>query len=57
MTTCHCDGPPHAYDPKWCREGVQVSNGVRTPINKRIAAARLELQAAQLRAEADREEQ
>jgi hypothetical protein len=18
MTTCHCDGPPHPYDPSWC---------------------------------------
>lgn len=17
--TCHCDGPPHAYDPSWCK--------------------------------------
>lgn len=17
--TCHCDGPPHPYDPSWCR--------------------------------------
>lgn len=21
MSTCHCDGPPHSYDPKWRREG------------------------------------
>lgn len=21
MATCHCDGPPHTYDPSWCRAG------------------------------------
>jgi hypothetical protein len=23
--TCHCDGPPHYYDPSWCREGKQAN--------------------------------
>ena len=21
MATCHCDGPPHTYDPSWCGVG------------------------------------
>jgi hypothetical protein len=50
MTTCHCDGPAHTYTPGWCRSGRDRDGN---PINKRIAAAELELRAAQLRAEAD----
>ncbi len=51
MTTCSCDGPPHLYDPKWCGAGRATGSG--EPINKRLAAAELELRAARLRAEAD----
>ena len=50
MATCYCDGPAHAYSPSWCRAGR--GNGGK-PINKSIAAAQLELQAAQMRAEAE----
>lgn len=50
MSTCVCDGPPHAYDPSWCGEGKRA--GDREPINLDIAAARLELEAAKLRARA-----
>jgi len=50
MSNCHCDGPPHAYSPGWCGAG-RGDDG--HPINKRIAAAQLELRAAQLRAEAE----
>lgn len=53
---CSCDGPPHTYDPKWCGAGVKSGSGSRQePIDKRIAAAQLELRAAQLRAEAEAE--
>lgn len=52
MATCWCDGPAHTYDPSWCRAG---RNQDGKPINKLIAAAQLELQAAQLRAEAEAE--
>lgn len=52
MSVCYCDGPAHTYSPGWCREG-RGRDG--KPIDKRIAAARLELQAAQLRAEAEAE--
>jgi hypothetical protein len=52
MSTCHCDGPPHTYSPGWCRAG---RDGNGKPINKNLAAAQLELQAAQLRAEAEAE--
>lgn len=54
MTTCHCDGPPHKYDPAWCYAG-KGDDG--KPINKRLAAVALELQAAKLRAEADAEDE
>ncbi len=50
MTLCICDGPAHLYSPGWCREGKD-SQGA--PINKLIAAAQLELKAAQLRAESN----
>lgn len=50
MSTCYCDGPAHTYSPGWCRAG-RGRDG--RPIDKRLAAAQLELQAAQLRAEAD----
>jgi hypothetical protein len=52
MSTCYCDGPGHPYAPSWCREGRDHAG---RPINKTVAAARLELQAAQLRAEAEAE--
>ncbi len=50
MSTCYCDGPAHQYDPSWCGAG-RARGGV--PIDKRIAAAELELRAARLRAQAD----
>lgn len=53
MATCHCDGPPHAYTPSWCRAGRGADG---RPINKVLAAAQLEVQAAQLRAEAESEQ-
>jgi hypothetical protein len=27
MATCHCDGPPHTYDPSWCRAGKGDNGG------------------------------
>ncbi len=52
MSVCYCDGPGHQYKASWCQEG-RDDHG--QPINKSIAAARLELRAAQLRAEAAEE--
>jgi len=34
MTTCHCDGPPHAYYPTWCREG-RTDRGTPIPLEDR----------------------
>lgn len=50
MPMCSCDGPSHVYDPSWCGEGKRT--GDRKPINSDMAAARLELEAAKLRAQA-----
>ena len=33
MTTCHCDGPPHAYNPSWCGVGRGDNGG---PIGPQI---------------------
>lgn len=27
MAMCSCDGPPHPYDPQWCRAGIVPTNG------------------------------
>lgn len=51
MTLCVCDGPAHLYTPSWCGEGREP--GTRKPINKKMAAARLRLEAAKLEAELD----
>lgn len=56
MTMCSCDGPPHHYNPSWCGAGVKSGTPNREPINKRLAAAELELRATRLRAEAEAEE-
>lgn len=52
MTTCYCDGPGHVYKASWCGAGRGIDG---KPINKRIAAAKAELRAAELAAEADEE--
>jgi len=31
VTTCHCDGPPHRYDPAWCRDGKDDNSRPITP--------------------------
>jgi hypothetical protein len=33
MTMCHCDGPPHPYDPSWCGVG-RGDNG--KPIGQQV---------------------
>ena len=52
VSMCSCDGPSHPYDPSWCGEGKRSSDG--KPIDPGVAAAKLELQAALLRAQAVR---
>lgn len=38
MSTCHCDGPPHTYDPSWCREG-RTDRGTPLPVQDRVPPA------------------